>query len=158
MYKIIKQKYFVAGGVNNTLHTLSQAVLEAEESQAKPERATKGRLMQSTWETDWEMRESLFLSPHPLWPFILQGSDQRCVSRSGLHILDWSPPGVPQTAPPCLGKHERELIAFKVPWQESDAHSHRVYLDIGSVDVAPVVSRFFSCDPRCKTGHEKGPS
>lgn len=92
-------------------------------------------------------------------PFILWGSDQRCVSRSSLHILDGSLPGVPQTAPLCLGKLERELIVFKVPWQESDAHGRWVlsrHRQLGAQHQRmPAVSRFRSSSPRCKTGHER---
>lgn len=92
-------------------------------------------------------------------PFILRGSDQRCVSRSGLHILDRSLPGVPQTAPLCLGKLERELIVFKVPWEESDAHSHWVlsrHRQLGAQPQhMPAVLHFCSRSPRCKTGDER---
>lgn len=109
--------------------------------------------MQSTWERDRKMRESLFLSPHLLSPKA-QSSDVY------LACIFWTDPspGVPQTAPLCLGKHESELIVFKVPWQESDAHSRWFfYLDIGSwergVNAVPFVSRFCSAGPRCKTGH-----
>lgn len=77
---------------------------------------------------------------------------------SGLHTLDWSLPGVPQTAPLCLGNLERELIVFKVPWQESDAHSRWVlspHRQLGAqLQRMPVVSRFCSGAPRCETGHK----
>lgn len=92
---------------------------EAKELQKrKPEHRQRGREM--------ERWGRVYSSSLICCPFILRGSDQRCLSRSGLHILDWSFPGVPQTAPLCLGKLERELIVFKVPWQESDAHSRWV--------------------------------
>lgn len=64
----------------------------------------------------------------PLRSFLLQSSDRRWVSRSALPVLDRSLPGFHQTAPLCLGKHERELIVFKVPWQASDAHGHQVFI------------------------------
>lgn len=74
-------------------------------------------------------------------------------------FLDWSLAGVPQTNPLCLGRLERALIVFKVPWQESDAHSHRVLSRHRQLRVEsqrmPAVSHFFSSDPKCKTDHER---
>lgn len=103
--------------------TTGRAAEKAEKSQ-RSERVTKRKTEQRGREMERWGR--VYSSSLICCPFILRGSDQRCLSRSGLHILDWSFPGVPQTAPLCLGNLERELIVFKVPWQESDAHSRWV--------------------------------
>ena len=92
----------------------------------RTKRVTKRNTERKQHEQEMERWGIVYSLPLIYCPFILWGPDQRWVSRSGLHILAWSLPGPPQTGPLCLGKLERELIVFKVPWQESDAHSHWV--------------------------------
>lgn len=117
--------------------------------------------LQAYWRHGQEMKRwgTVYSFPIICCPFILQGPDQWCVSRSGVHILAWSLPGVPQTGSLCLGKLERELIVFKVPRQESDAQSHRVLSHNRQLGAQlwcmPIISRFCSGSPRCKTGHER---
>lgn len=66
----------------------------------EPKELQERRLMKSTWERDGEMRESLFLSP----PFILRGSDRRCVSPSVPAYFGLIPPRGSSNWPSVFGQ------------------------------------------------------
>lgn len=109
----------------------------------------KSGMLQPTWEREME-RWGRVYSFSALWSFLLQSSDQRWVSWSALPVLDGSLPGFPQTVPLCLGKHEREMMVFKVPWQASDALGPGVFISASAAGT--------TASTHCLSAHVSAPA